>query len=252
MENERLLACLAADFRRLRAVVSTADPSAVVPSCPEWTITDLVRHVAHVYLHKVVSIQTQAPPETWPPTGTADEEPIALLDRAFAELTAEFAAHEPAAPAYTWFAPDQSVGFWIRRMAQETVIHRVDAELGAGVPISPIPDDLARDGIDELLDVFVSYSSQVWFDGFAELLADAGSHALRIETDGVSWLVRPTAKSVEVSRVPAGTPADAVLTGPPTALLLHLWHRANDDGIHSTGDQDLVGQVHRIVTVATQ
>jgi hypothetical protein len=29
-------------------------------------------------------------------------------------------------PAGSWYTPDQTVGFWIRRMAQETVIHRID------------------------------------------------------------------------------------------------------------------------------
>jgi hypothetical protein len=36
-------------------------------------------------------------------------------------------------------------------MAQETVIHRADAELAAGAPVAVIPGDLAADGIDELL-----------------------------------------------------------------------------------------------------
>jgi hypothetical protein len=40
-------------------------------------------------------------------------------------------------------------------MAQETVIHRVDAELAAGAPVAVIPGDLAADGIDELLAAFV-------------------------------------------------------------------------------------------------
>ena len=62
------------------------------------------------------------------------------------ELRAEFRAREPGAPAPTWFGPDQTVGFWIRRMAQETVIHRIDAELAAGLPVTPVPGDLAADG----------------------------------------------------------------------------------------------------------
>ena len=45
-------------------------------------------------------------------------------------------------------------------MAQETVIHRVDAELAAGEPIAPIPDDLAVDGIDEVLERFLAYGSR--------------------------------------------------------------------------------------------
>ena len=48
-------------------------------------------------------------------------------------------------------------------MAQETVIHRIDAELGDGAPFAPVPDDLAIDGIDELLRIFVAYSrGRVW------------------------------------------------------------------------------------------
>ena len=42
------------------------------------------------------------------------------------------------------------MGFWFRRMAHETVIHRVDAELAAGLPTAHVPDDLAIDGIDEV------------------------------------------------------------------------------------------------------
>ena len=45
-------------------------------------------------------------------------------------------------------------------MAQETVIHRVDAELGAGAELAPIPVDLAHDGIDEFLVAFVEYGAQ--------------------------------------------------------------------------------------------
>ena len=49
--------------------------------------------------------------------------------------------------------------FWIRRMAQETVIHRVDAELALGEPFAPIPDDLALDGIDEVLERFLAFGT---------------------------------------------------------------------------------------------
>src|SRR5258708_3724435 len=70
-----------------------------------------------------------------------DEPPLELLDRAYAALSAEFAARRPEDHTFTWYDPDQTVGFWIRDMAQETVIHRVDAELAAGRPIAAIPGD---------------------------------------------------------------------------------------------------------------
>jgi uncharacterized protein (TIGR03083 family) len=127
MESKRLLECLDADFARLREVAHGADLSAVVPSCPDWTVRDLVQHIGAVYLHKVECMRLGTAPDPWPPAGLADEEPLALLDRAYAALTSEFTSRSPESPAFTWYGPDQTVGFWIRRMAQETVIHRVDA-----------------------------------------------------------------------------------------------------------------------------
>src|SRR5579862_4041971 len=148
MDNARFLSCLEADYRRLREVVA-GHLDARVPTCPDWSVTDLARHVGEVYLHKVECMQAGGPWETeWPPAGLMDEEPLALLDRSYAELVAELTTRDPGAPGGTWYTPDPTVGFWFRRMAQETVIHRVDAELGASASVAPIPDDLAIDGID--------------------------------------------------------------------------------------------------------
>src|SRR3954453_3926614 len=143
MDNDRLLGCLDADYRRLREVAAR-DVAADVPSCPGWTVDDLVRHVAMVYLHKTECMRLDAFPDPWPPD-LSGEEPIALLDRSYAEVSAEFVRHDPADHAATWHEPDQTVRFWIRRMAQETVIHRIDAELALREEVRPIPDDLALD-----------------------------------------------------------------------------------------------------------
>ncbi|TML25945.1 MAG: maleylpyruvate isomerase family protein, partial [Actinobacteria bacterium] len=154
MEHPRLLTCLDTDFTRFRQVVAR-DLTAPVPSCPGWTVDDLVRHVGLVYRHKVEAMRRGLPGEgEWPPAGVEGEETVALLDRGYAELTAEFAARKPDEPSGTWYEPEQTVGFWIRRMAQETVIHRVDAEQALGEPLAEIPDDLALDGVDEVLERF--------------------------------------------------------------------------------------------------
>ena len=125
MESARLLDSLASDFDRLRKVATTADLAAPVPSCPGWTMADLIRHVGTVYLHKVECLRLGSHPEDWPPPGIADEDPAALLDRSYAALSAEFGSRDPADPAFTWYGPDQTVGFWIRRMCLETVVHRM-------------------------------------------------------------------------------------------------------------------------------
>src|SRR6201996_903571 len=196
MENSRFLVCLESDYRRIREVVP-GHLGEAVPTCPEWSVADLTRHVGEVYLHKVECMREGAERESdWPPAGLKDEEPVALLDRSYAALVAELTTRDPAAPGGTWYVPDPTVGFWFRRMAQESVIHRIDAELGAGAPVAPVPDDLAVDGIDELLKVFVAYSFSNWPEDFTEALKNSPGRTYKIQTDAtansprMSWIVK--------------------------------------------------------------
>jgi uncharacterized protein (TIGR03083 family) len=206
MESRRLRDCLDADFRRLREVADGADPGAAVPSCPGWTMADLLRHVGEVYLYKAECMRLGGPSDgPWPPEGLAEEPPLELLDRAYAALAGEFAARRPEEHTITWYSPDQSVGFWIRDMAQETVIHRVDAELAAGAPVAMIPGDLAADGIDELLAAFVQYDTAAWPQKFAGLLTAAGGRAVSVVTPQRSWLLSLTTSGVRVDEPGTGT-----------------------------------------------
>ncbi len=156
---------------------------------------------------------------------------MALLDRAYAELVEEFAAASRRTSRQTWYDPDQTVGFWIRRMAQETVIHRIDAELAADTPVAPIPDDLAIDGIDELLKIFVAYDVKKCPEDYAEALTESPGRSYTINADGVEWLVGTAPGSFTVGGGPgmtAPTPsrnADTTITGTPTALLRWAWNR---------------------------
>jgi len=253
MENERLLTCLADDYARLREVAAR-DLSASVPSCPGWTMTDLVRHVAEVYLHKVYAMEHNDWPAHWPPD-FAGEEPLALLDRAYGELTAQFGARDPGDPARTWHDPDQTVGFWIRRMAQETVVHRVDGELAAAEPVAPIPDDLAVDGVDEVLVIFLDYASHRWPDEFEPVLKEVAGTSVRIAVDpprpGGSWLVSYTEAGVD-ARPDGKGEAVATVSGPSDALLRWLWGRGADAAVAVTGDPGAATDLRRALTVATQ
>src|SRR5579859_4237738 len=112
MKFSRFLDCLTSDFDRLRAVVPI-EPMALVPSCPGWTVGDLTRHVGEVYLHKTMAMRDGVERQPWPPEELQQEEPIALLDRAYAGLVAEFASRNPDDPAGSWYTPNQTVGFWI-------------------------------------------------------------------------------------------------------------------------------------------
>src|SRR5262245_57681463 len=201
MHSQQLRDSLDADFRRLRSVAAAADLGAQVPSCPEWTMTDLVRHVGEVYLYKVEQMRLGRHADEWPPEGMNNEPPLELLDRAYSALTAEFDSRHPQDPTFTWYETDQTVGFWIRDMANETVLHRVDAELAARKPIAPIPDDLAADGIDELLIAFVQYDVMLSPGKVAALLAGDEESVVSVVTPLRSWLVRLAGGRSEERRV---------------------------------------------------
>src|SRR5205085_4835630 len=136
---------------------------------------------------KTLAMRHGVEPETFPPKELANEEPLALLDRAYAGLLEEFATRKPEDAAGSWYTPDQTVGFWIRRMAQETVIHRIDAELGTGQQVAPIPADLAVDGIDELLKIFVAYSVAEWASAFTDILGSSPGRTYSVRADDAAW-----------------------------------------------------------------
>jgi uncharacterized protein (TIGR03083 family) len=271
VDNARFLSCLEADYRRIREVAPGHLDSSV-PTCPDWTVADLVRHVAQVYLHKVEMMRHGRQPEVWPPAEFEAGDPVALLDRSYAALRDEFAERAPSDSCATWYEPDQTVGFWIRRMAQETVIHRIDAELGAGAPVARVPGDLAADGVDELLQIFVGWAFTMWPEDFTAALEHSPRRTYLIraepaaESPQVSWIVRTAPDSLTIETL--GTETDAVLTpdvtvsGSPAAVLRWAWNREAVDGASAPigqgsgvtidGDAEALAELRACVVEATQ
>ncbi len=136
-------------------------------------------------------------------------------------------------------------------MAQETVIHRVDAELAVGVELAPIPSDLALDGIDEFLIAFVEFGTRSWPDDFHDVLATADGRSVLLDAAGTGWLVRLTPESVEV-RVSDLDGASATVAGKPAELLLWSWNRVEDSAVTITGDPKLVADLRQVFTTGAQ
>jgi uncharacterized protein (TIGR03083 family) len=252
MDNARYLDCLAADYARLRTLAHL-DLAAPVPSCPGWTVADLTTHVGLVYLHKVGAMREGAEPP-WPWDERPGEEPVATLDRGYTGLLEELARRTPEEPGGTWYPPDPSVGFWYRRMAQETVIHRIDAELGTQQPIAPVPADLAIDGIDELLKVFVAFGVAEWGDYFAAILADSPDRTYTLRTDGAAWRVATGPGRFDVEDGAGDDDADVTISGSPTAVLRWVWNRelaGEPSEVTVEGPADAVAALKGCITTAT-
>ncbi|MGZ4631038.1 MAG: maleylpyruvate isomerase family mycothiol-dependent enzyme [Actinomycetes bacterium] len=245
MTPDRFLARLRSDAARI-AEIAGDDLDAPVPTCPGWAVRDAVTHTGAVYSHKVACMRLPGGPqqlEDWqhgPPEG---QDTVEWFQERFAELVEEFEERGPEAASYTWYEPDQTVGFWFRRMAQETAVHRVDVE-SAFSAITPVADDLAVDGIDEVLDLFLAYqAADVGPDG-------PGRGTVAVRTGDHIWRSTLNADDVVLSREPGA--ADAVVSGEPSELLLWLWGRRPDSAVLIEGDAELVKGFRERLRVVTQ
>jgi len=235
---DEYLRVLRLDATRLSEVARMGlDPP--VPSCPGWSVADVVRHTAQVYLHKVECMRRGEAPAEWPPADFADREPLSFFAEAIQELWDELVARDPDEVATTWWPHDQTVGFWYRRMAQETAVHRVDAELAHDV-VTPVDEALAIDGIDEVLQIMLGGP---WWDG-EYATAEPVDARVRVTSGGRSWTVSLTAASVVVAETDEGDVAVEV-AGQPDDVYLWLWGRRDAGSLAVTGDTEVADAFRR-------
>ncbi|MFE2678122.1 maleylpyruvate isomerase N-terminal domain-containing protein [Streptomyces hygroscopicus] len=124
----------------------------LIPSCPGWTMSDLVLHLGGVHrlLARVIQDRLTEQPDLtditlfdlpedhadWPrPTGGPHHGPVpvGLVDwfaEGAARLEALFRSVDPRVPVWTWSA-ERTAGFWLRMQTIEAALHRWDAERGA-------------------------------------------------------------------------------------------------------------------------
>lgn len=247
MEPDRYLTHLAADVALIRALAGEVDGRAVqVPTCPEWTLDDLVRHVAHAYLN--VASRRLRLPEDVPPEDLSQEDPIAALDRGHAELLGRLKGRDPAESCGG--QPD-TVGFWIRRMAHETAMHRIDAEQAVRGRATPLAPDFAEDGIDETLAVFLWQGTRYWPVDWSAHLVDWGGQWVQLSTVDRAWRVTVDPDGVQVGPDGGGTP-DAVVYGAPDPLLRWLWNRGFAGEVSARGDGAPLERLRGLLTAVTR
>ncbi len=215
------------------------DPGAAVPGCPGWTVDKLVGHLGrvHTWAAQVVRSRSTEPISSRLfPEGPDDptlrlrwgrERHIELLS-ALGELDEE----EPI-----WvFLPDSHTGrgaFWLRRQAQELMLHRWDAQQATGQP-QPLDPELAADGIDELLTLFVARAASAT----GRVAGDGATMHLHCTDREGEWLVRFTPAGLEVTREHAK--GDLAVRGSAESLHLLLWNRIGREGLDVFGDASLL------------
>ena len=199
-----------------------------VPTCGDWTMRDLLAHVASVYHRAGVVVAERATDAVaWqqPPPDMPD--PVGYLTEALDELVHALAEADPDSPAWNWSGQSQEAAFWARRMAHESAVHRYDAQRAHGVA-QPIDDELAYDGMDELIDLLVPR-----IIARDELTLPSHTYLFSALDDG-AWAL--TLDAAGLHRVDALKQPDVTVRGPASELLLAAYNRAEWSSLDVDGD----------------
>ncbi|MEN3538348.1 maleylpyruvate isomerase N-terminal domain-containing protein [Microbispora sp. ZYX-F-249] len=236
------------------AVASAPSLDAQVPTCPEWTLFDLVRHLGegrHAWATIVAAGPASARPDTSAPEGAraVPREREALLAWMAASTQRLVDALREAGPdrgCWTWWGTSQApqtCGAVARHQLQQMVVHTYDAQVTVGAP-QPLPVEAALDGVEEFLFTCCATTS-----AWPHEPAIVDYHA----TEGRSWRLWLSADGARAARLPEpGTtpatdadedPADASLRGTAGELVLALYDRIPADSLKLDGDPRLFDQL---------
>lgn len=231
---ESYLAYLRSDGPELRAAAAGA-LQAKVPGCPDWDGEALVAHVAMVHRWAAAMLRARASERLdrstmpQPPRGEAV---LAWYDEGLAMLLGALEGTDPAEEVWNWARPRETAAFWFRRMANETAVHRFDAQ-SCSARENAIPAELAADGVDEMLHVFLPRS---WANGRSP---DIGGSLHVHATDAeVEWTVVPAGGRLEVEG--GHGKGDAAVRASASNLLLFLMGRPVRPAVEVLGNGTVV------------
>jgi len=201
-----------------------ASPTRKVPGCPDWSVSDLVWHLAEVHHfwgslieQQVTSVDDLNSMDLAPRPQEYDEL-LAFGRDNVVRLIDILGNADPSTRVWTWSA-QKDVAFIERHQVQEAAVHRWDMQSATPFGTAPIDGEIAADSIDE----FLRLTLPAWRGEKPELL---GTVTVRCTDVDREWLIDRDG-TVLVS----GGRSDLAVTGTSSDLLLALYQRIPLDGI---------------------
>lgn len=244
MERSDAISIIEREAAQIASIVTQAhaERTAPVPTCPGWTIEDLLSHLGRVYAMVATVVSDphgDAPDRDLIPRRPETEDALEWMQRRLDLLLATLREIPEDARRWNFVSgPRSPVEFWWRRQLHETLIHRVDTELAARMPVGPVTPEVGADGVCELLLV----------SGFREVPAetlrlDQGLSLQLHATDlpETQWTLDVAGRSYARRQ----GEADVVLRGPAWSLDRWLWRRgsAETDAVIALADVEVIGDL---------
>lgn len=243
--NSELLDSTVAQTREVAGWVDGAEPSTPVPTCPGWTLTDLVGHVGATqrWVSRLVGENISDPSVAftlgWEPAPTDPAawpgwllEGADVVTKAFAAATDEQDVFDPSGGG-------DGVAFWSQRIFGEITVHRIDAAVALDRAYAIDPETAAS----AIEDWFANMASSGWaanVPGFTEAMRGRGETIAWVADDAdQAWLLRRTDAPLALTH--DRVDADVTISGPARELLQIVSRRRPLDAVeHSTvvGDRD--------------
>ena len=233
LSYERYCAEIVLQTDLLRTSIDGSDLTLRVPTCPQWNLGQLLRHLGggHRWVETIARTRATQPPsdeQLRDLSGFTDDDPALLsawLAAGAEQLAETLRAAGPDAQMWTP-VPGETPMFWARRFAHETVIHRADATLAVGGEFK-LEEQIALDAIDEWMELgsrpqlFEVHPEQ------HELLGPGRTvhlHATDTAPEAAAeWLIDFTGDTIIWRR--SHEKAAVAVRGPLTDLLLVIYRR---------------------------
>jgi uncharacterized protein (TIGR03083 family) len=222
----------------------TAGLDGAVPSCPRWQVRNLVQHTTKVH-HWALSVLAGGDPQQFEFSRPGDDAVLDLLLTGVTRLAKVLRAIPADRQVWAMVPTESPVAFWARRLAHETCIHRVDAELAADCGVSAIGSEFATDGLDEVLSTMlpVRVALDASSVAFTATVAPLDANAAWTLTAGPAGVVT-VAEARDAS--------DLTVFGLAAELYRWVWNRAGDDEVALRGDLTLADVWRRQFTIGAR
>ncbi len=255
---------------RFLDLLAEADPSARVPSCPEWAAADLLWHLAEVqwFWATIVDERRSSPEGLQHPERPTDLDALLTFAAQQSDRLVQVLTETPPETAVHMWAEDKTAGYVLRRQAHEALIHRLDAELTVD-EVTPLDPALAADGVDECLAIMYGGIPEGWGTftpagapvrvhltdrSHADRIVQSGRFVGTDPDSGTAYdedalaLVGDTEAVETVEAVEtAGTGGAATISGTAEDVDAWLWHRRGDDVLTFDGDPAAIDAVRGVL-----
>ena len=221
-----------------------ADGSTPVPTCPGWSLTQLLRHVgrgdrwaAQIVRDRLDDyLDPRAVEGGKPPPDAADA--ISWLQGGAQRLVDAVELSGVQTPVWTFLGP-RPANWWIRRRLHETAVHRADAAIATGGEFT-LEADIAADAVTEWLE---RVAIQAGSEGAPLPLGDGNTLHLHATDPGLGeageWTVG--VQGGDITWTHEHGKGTVALRGGATELLLALVRRVpvGDTGIQVFGNDSV-------------